>query len=355
MKGVPGLLIAVGLGIVGAFCNWMYLAQMGKDMQTLDFIGVSKDTKINAGDKFTKEHFVKISIPGNNLGNLDNVAVKWEALATVVGQPATKSYSPGEILLWHDLRTPPEMDIKRLLAADERVLWIPVDTRTFVPSLVNAGDKLRTLVHGTSAEQEFFISFAQAWCTKRRPELEHLARLGISGDKIVFSGVGKSRAATKLAICGATGADFFGMSVHRKFRTMILQCENGRVRLKSKYERELAPVCERHGLAGLEVEGRRDDVGERDCAAAVQLSGGQLRAGFRPMRRISYLALDDWEHDRHAVLELPGRVREAAAAHASARYVYELRHGQDGRQSRRVRRDIYAHRHRRGDAPGHDP
>jgi hypothetical protein len=38
------------------------------------------------------------------------------------------------------------MDIKRLLAADERVLWIPVDTRTFVPSLVNAGDNVSFIV-----------------------------------------------------------------------------------------------------------------------------------------------------------------------------------------------------------------
>jgi hypothetical protein len=49
MKGVPGLLIAVGLGIVGAFCNWMYLAQMGKDLQLQDFVGISENVKINAG------------------------------------------------------------------------------------------------------------------------------------------------------------------------------------------------------------------------------------------------------------------------------------------------------------------
>lgn len=48
-------------------------------------------------------------------------------------------------------------------------------------------------------------------------------------------GVGKSRAATRLAICGATGEDFFGLAVHRQFRTMILQCENGLVRLKNEY------------------------------------------------------------------------------------------------------------------------
>src|SRR5262245_46811032 len=146
MKGVSGLLIAVGLGIVGAFCNWMYLAQMGREMKTQDFIAISDNVKINAGDKFSEAHFVPVSVPGNNLGNLDKVAVKWSDRFTVVGQPATKSYSPGEILLAHDLRTPPEMDIKRLLAPDERAVWIPVDTRTFVPALVNAGDTVSFIV-----------------------------------------------------------------------------------------------------------------------------------------------------------------------------------------------------------------
>jgi hypothetical protein len=45
-------------------------------------------------------------------------------------------------------------------------------------------------------------------------------------------GVGKSRAAFALAVAGATGKDWFGLKVHRRFRTMILQAENGRVRLK---------------------------------------------------------------------------------------------------------------------------
>lgn len=47
-------------------------------------------------------------------------------------------------------------------------------------------------------------------------------------------GVGKSRATVHLAVCGATGADFFGMPVHSKFKTMILQCENGLYRLKGE-------------------------------------------------------------------------------------------------------------------------
>jgi hypothetical protein len=48
-------------------------------------------------------------------------------------------------------------------------------------------------------------------------------------------GVGKSRAAVALAVAGATGADWFGLPVHRRFRTMILQAENGPVRLKNEF------------------------------------------------------------------------------------------------------------------------
>ena len=114
MKGVPGLLIAVGLGIVGAFCNWMYLAQMGKDMQTVDFIGIAEDVKINAGDKFNEAHFMTISIPGNAVGNLDKVGrlsgKTWRPSSASRRRRATARRDSAAA----DLRTPPEMDIKRL-------------------------------------------------------------------------------------------------------------------------------------------------------------------------------------------------------------------------------------------------
>lgn len=44
-------------------------------------------------------------------------------------------------------------------------------------------------------------------------------------------GVGKSRTSMALAIAGATGKDWFGMKVHRKFKTLILQAENGPYRI----------------------------------------------------------------------------------------------------------------------------
>ncbi|HCN28907.1 MAG TPA: hypothetical protein DIT64_09090 [Verrucomicrobiales bacterium] len=49
-------------------------------------------------------------------------------------------------------------------------------------------------------------------------------------------GVGKSFAISALAVCGATGEPWFGLPVHRRFRTMILQAENGMVRLSSEYK-----------------------------------------------------------------------------------------------------------------------
>jgi AAA domain len=48
-------------------------------------------------------------------------------------------------------------------------------------------------------------------------------------------GVGKSLAGTQLAVSGATRRDWFGLTVHRQFRTMIVQTENGRYRLRLEF------------------------------------------------------------------------------------------------------------------------
>ncbi len=52
-------------------------------------------------------------------------------------------------------------------------------------------------------------------------------------------GIGKSRALVSLANAGAqgAGAEWFGLPVHRQFRTMIVQAENGRVRLQRDFDR----------------------------------------------------------------------------------------------------------------------
>jgi hypothetical protein len=48
-------------------------------------------------------------------------------------------------------------------------------------------------------------------------------------------GCGKSRATVALAQAGAICADWFGLKVHRKFKTLILQNENGGLRLKDEF------------------------------------------------------------------------------------------------------------------------
>jgi hypothetical protein len=48
-------------------------------------------------------------------------------------------------------------------------------------------------------------------------------------------GVGKSRGAVALAEAGATGKGWFGLTVHRRFKTMIIQAENGLFRLSKEF------------------------------------------------------------------------------------------------------------------------
>jgi hypothetical protein len=48
-------------------------------------------------------------------------------------------------------------------------------------------------------------------------------------------GIGKSRAVVALAEAGATGANWFGLKVHRPFKTLVIQNENGRFRLSKEF------------------------------------------------------------------------------------------------------------------------
>ena len=48
-------------------------------------------------------------------------------------------------------------------------------------------------------------------------------------------GVGKSRGLIALAVSGATGNEWFGYKIHRKFKTLIVQTENGEFRLSRDF------------------------------------------------------------------------------------------------------------------------
>ena len=102
------------------------------------------------------------------------------------------------------------------------------------------------------------------------------------------AGIGKSRSITALAVAGALGPEgpgWFGLPVHRRFRTMIIQTENGRYRLRQEYSQLPCEELDQwirvsepppFGLTLAHPEFRQD------IAAAI--------AGFRP----DCVILDPW-------------------------------------------------------------
>lgn len=98
-----------------------------------------------------------------------------------------------------------------------------------------------TEVNGTEPLRDF-VTFYSVSAVKSYVPPPGLALVGdhhiVRGAVTVIAGppgVGKSRATVYLSVCGATQQDFFGLSVHAKFKTMILQCENGLYRLKGEF------------------------------------------------------------------------------------------------------------------------
>jgi hypothetical protein len=84
-----------------------------------------------------------VGIPKINVGNLSDFAVLWESRQTVIGIPVSRNIDGGSLLLLDDTKMPPpELN----LGPDEGAMWVPVDTRSFVPALVVPGDTVSFLV-----------------------------------------------------------------------------------------------------------------------------------------------------------------------------------------------------------------
>ena len=101
------------------------------------------DVKIARGERLKAEDLVKLGIPKQAVGNLKEYAVLYDDLHTVEGAPVCRTLAEGSLLLQDDLRTPPQ-DLD--LGKGEEAMGIPVDTRTFVPSLVSPGDLVSFIV-----------------------------------------------------------------------------------------------------------------------------------------------------------------------------------------------------------------
>jgi hypothetical protein len=150
------LIVAAALGLAGAAMNLVYLRQKAGNFEKVEFIGIAKGINILPGDRFTEDKLVPVPVPNAALGELPLHAVLWQDRQTVIGMPAVKAYTQGGLLLREDLKTPPAA---WTLAEDERLMFFSVDTRTFVPTLVNPGDLV-----------SFFVTDAPTPAAPQNPE-----------------------------------------------------------------------------------------------------------------------------------------------------------------------------------------
>ena len=75
MKGIQGLIVAIGLGVAGALFNWAYLASRSSQDATVSFVGIKEGQTIHRGEVLQDEHLVELSMPERWVGNLKDFAV----------------------------------------------------------------------------------------------------------------------------------------------------------------------------------------------------------------------------------------------------------------------------------------
>jgi len=143
MKGVHGFLLAIALGVAGALFNYAYLASKLPDVEMVGFVGIESDAEVARGERLLKEHLMEVEIPRAHVGNLADVAVPYSSVNSVIGSRVWRPLPGGSLLLDEDLDTPPA-ELK--LGPDEGIIWIPVDTRSTVPSLIVPGDRVSFLI-----------------------------------------------------------------------------------------------------------------------------------------------------------------------------------------------------------------
>lgn len=143
MKGTSGLILAIFLGALAMLLNWAYLENKRSEIKTVSLAGIAAGTKLDKGETLREEHLQEIQIPAANATSLASLAYLYEDRKSLIGMRTLREYQEGDLILRRDYRTLPA---EITLAQDERLIWIPVDSRSFVPELLNPGDDVTFLV-----------------------------------------------------------------------------------------------------------------------------------------------------------------------------------------------------------------
>ncbi len=150
MKGLNGLILGLGIGIAAALFNWAYVTRATGSVETVAFFGVAPDRNIEAGEILAAEDLVPVPLPAATARRLRGFAFVYpDDRATVVGMRTTRPVPGGSLLLVDDLRPPPPKLVFGGQPAgkeEEIAMFIPIDTRTIVTSLLEPGDMVSFIV-----------------------------------------------------------------------------------------------------------------------------------------------------------------------------------------------------------------
>jgi hypothetical protein len=139
MHGVKGLIIAVVLGILGVILNIAYLVDKTSKDEMVDFIGIKEGASVKRGEKLKPDDVAKISIPLKHAGNLKTLGIPFDQYNTIKSEPALRNLSSNQFVVRDDFI--PVRDAQRP-GPNEKLIGVPVDTRSFVASLLSPGDRV---------------------------------------------------------------------------------------------------------------------------------------------------------------------------------------------------------------------
>jgi hypothetical protein len=105
----------------------------------VSFLGIREGTKIKVGDVLLESHFAEVPVPARYADQLKKFVFLYRDKGTVTRIKAIREYAGGDLVHREDYKTP-EQEIA--LKPDERMVWVAVESRAFVPSLVNPGDQI---------------------------------------------------------------------------------------------------------------------------------------------------------------------------------------------------------------------
>ncbi len=91
------------------------------------------------GETLKEDSFEPVLVPKRYAETLKKYVFLYRDKGTVAGIKATRNYEGGDFVHREDYKTPAR-SIK--LKTDERLIWVTVESRAFVPALVNPGDQI---------------------------------------------------------------------------------------------------------------------------------------------------------------------------------------------------------------------